>query len=48
MPVQLMRFLPLIALGALSCGGHNPTQVWLGLNGSERMVQLLAYDPGKF
>ena len=51
MTTYASRILPLIALttlAALSCGGSNPHQIWLALNGSERAVQLVDHDPGPF
>lgn len=38
--------LPVCALLA-ACGG-NPSKVWLALNGSERAVRLIDYEPDPF
>jgi hypothetical protein len=53
---SLFRLLPLAALiaGAAGCPGdddpppENPVQLWLALDGSERAVRLVPYQPEPF
>ncbi len=40
--------LPVAALLCASCNGGNPSKVWLALNGSERAVQLIPFEPDPF
>ena len=37
-----------ISLTLVACSSPNPAKVWLALNGSERAVQLVPYQPEPF
>ena len=46
--IGIVALTMIASLALPSCGTPNPKKVWLALNGSERAVQLVPYQPDPF